>query len=110
MFCLETERVVSNDLVVRFENRFLQWQAKRNQRLGAGARVTVEQSRDGELRVRFEDRAVAFEEIDRPQLKGAFRAEAASGSAAVQTGSGPSLAVVAAVEKTQNGKIVGLWK
>ena len=62
--------MVSNDLVVRFENRFLQWQAKRNQSLGAGARVTVEQSRDGELRVRFEDPAVAFEEINRPQLKG----------------------------------------
>ena len=69
VFCLEAERVVSNDLVVRFENRFLQLKPKRNPALGAGARVTVEQSRDGELRVRFEDRAVAFEEIDRPQLK-----------------------------------------
>ncbi len=69
VFCLEAERVVSNDLVVRFENRFLQLKAKRNQSLGAGARVTLEQSRDGELRVRFEGRAVGFEEIDRPQPK-----------------------------------------
>ena len=70
VFCLEAERVVSNDLVVRFENRFLQLKAKRNQSLGAGARVTVQQGRDGELRVRFQDRAVAFDEIDRPQPKG----------------------------------------
>ncbi len=70
VFCLEAERVVSNDLVVRFENRFLQLKAKRNQSLGAGARVTLEQSRDGELRIRFEGRAVAFDEIGRPQPKG----------------------------------------
>jgi len=70
VFCLEQERVVSNDLVVRFENRFLQLQAKRNQNLGAGAQVTVQQGREGELRVRFEGRAVAFEEIDRPRPKG----------------------------------------
>ena len=30
VFCLEAERVVSNDLVVRFENRFLQLKPKRN--------------------------------------------------------------------------------
>ncbi len=70
VFCLEAERVVSNDLLVRFENRFLQLKAKRNQSLGAGARVTLEQGRDGELRVWFEGRAVALEEIDRPQPKG----------------------------------------
>ncbi len=70
VFCLETERRVSNDLVVRFENRFLQLKPKRNQSLGAGGRVKVQQGRDGELRVRFEGRAVGFEEIDRPQPKG----------------------------------------
>ena len=51
VFCLEAERVVSNDLVVRFENRFLQLKPKRNQDVGAGARVTVQQAREGELRV-----------------------------------------------------------
>ena len=70
VFCLEAERRVSNDLVVRFENRFLQLKPKRNQSLGAGSRVKLEQGRDGELRVRFEGRAVAFDEIDRPQPKG----------------------------------------
>ena len=41
VFCLEAERVVSNNLVVRFENRFLQLKPKCNQGLGAAARVTV---------------------------------------------------------------------
>ena len=68
VFCLEAERVVSNDLVVRFENRFLQLQPRRNQDVGAGARVTVQQAREGELRVVCEGGdKVAFEQIARPQ-------------------------------------------
>ena len=63
VFCLEAERVVANDLVVRFESRFLQLKPKRNQGLGAAARVTVQQARDGEWRVVFEGRSVAFSEI-----------------------------------------------
>lgn len=66
VLCLETERVVSNDLVVRFENRFLQLKPKRRQGLGAGSRVTVQQSRDGELRVVRDERGVVFEEIAKP--------------------------------------------
>ena len=70
VFCLESERVVSNDLVVCFENRFLQLKPRRNQDVGAGTRVTVQQAREGELRVVCEgDRKVAFEEIARPRPK-----------------------------------------
>ena len=69
VFCLEGERVVSNDLVVRFENRFPQLKPQRNQALGAGARVTVQQAREGELRVVFEGRTVAFDEIAKPLPK-----------------------------------------
>ena len=69
VFCSEAERVVSNDLAVRFENCFLQLKPKRNQGLGAGARVMLEQTRDGELRVRFEGRTVPFDEIAKPQPK-----------------------------------------
>ncbi len=54
MFCCEYERVVSNDRVVRFENRCLQLKPKRNQGVGAGARVTVQQWRDESLQVRFD--------------------------------------------------------
>ena len=69
VFCLEAERVVSNDWGVRYENRFLQLKPRRNQGLGAGARVTVQQARDGELRVVFGGRAVVSEEIAKPPRK-----------------------------------------
>ncbi len=69
VFCLEAERVVSNDWVVRYENRFLQLKPRRNQGLGTGARVTVQQARDGELRVVFGGRAVVSEEIAKPPRK-----------------------------------------
>ena len=69
VFCLEAERVVSNDLVVRFENRFLQLKPKCNQALVAGAGVTVQQAREGELQVVYESRAVAFEQIARLEPK-----------------------------------------
>ena len=69
VFCLETERVVSNDRVIRYANRFLQLRPKRNQALGAGARVIVQQARDGELRVLYQDRVVAFEPIAKPWPK-----------------------------------------
>ena len=62
--------MVSNDLVVRFENRFLQLNPKRNQDLRAGARVTRQQARGGELRARSEGRAAAFEEIAKPRPEG----------------------------------------
>ena len=69
VLCLEAERVVSGDRVVRFENRFLQLKPKRNHALGTGARVIVQQAREGQLQVLSEDRAVAFEEIARPAPK-----------------------------------------
>ena len=69
VFCLEGERMVSNDLVVPFENRFPQLKPKRNQALGAGGRVTVKQAREGELQVVYEGRAVAIEEIVRPRTQ-----------------------------------------
>ena len=69
MMCLEAERTVSNDQVVRFENRILQLQPKHNQHLGRGARVIVQQARDGELSVLCEQGEVAFEPIARPPEK-----------------------------------------
>ena len=41
VFCLEAERVVGADMVVRFENRFLQLRVKRNQPVWQGMWVTV---------------------------------------------------------------------
>lgn len=74
VLCLEWERVVSNDLVVRFESRFLQLRPSRRQGLGAGSRVTVQQARDGELRVVREGQAVAFEAIAKPARRPAVEA------------------------------------
>ena len=67
---MEQGRVVGTARVVRLGNRCVQLKAKRSQSLGAGGRVTVQQGRDGEWRVRFEGRVVAFDEIGRPQPKG----------------------------------------
>ena len=63
VFCLEQERVVGRNLVVRYENRWLQLKARRNQGVGPGTRVTVEEDRAGKLRVRAEGQEIAFEEI-----------------------------------------------
>ena len=66
VFCFEYERVVSNDRVVRFENRCLQLKPKRNQGVGAGARVTIQQWRDQSLHVRFEEHEIEHEVIATP--------------------------------------------
>ncbi len=66
VFCCEYERVVSNDRVVRFENRCLQLKSKRNQGVGAGARVTVQQWRDESLQVRFDGHEIEHDVIATP--------------------------------------------
>ena len=66
VFCCEYERVVSNDRVVRFENRCLQLKPKRNQGVGAGARVTVQQWRDESLQVRFDGHEIEHDVIATP--------------------------------------------
>ena len=67
VFCLEQERVVGADLVVRFENRFLQLQLKRNQPVWPGTRVTVRQWRDGAMEVWHEGVCLRHEELaERP--------------------------------------------
>lgn len=66
VFCLEHERVVSNDWVVRYQNRFLQLQPTRRQAVAPGKRVRVEQARDGALRVMCADDEIRFVEIAKP--------------------------------------------
>ena len=87
MYCLEAERVVTNDDVVRFENRFLQLQPQRNQQSGAGARLTAQQARDGELRVVHQDRMAAFELLVRPHPRGPLSRspQGAAATAAIPT-------------------------
>ena len=66
VFCLEHERVVSNDWVVRYQNRFLQLQPTRRQGVAPGTRLRVEQARDGALRVMHADDEIQFAEIAKP--------------------------------------------
>ncbi len=58
--------MLSNDWVVRFQNRFLQLQPTRRQGVAPGTRVRLEQTRDGALRVMFADQEIRFTEIAKP--------------------------------------------
>ncbi len=61
IFCLECERVVSNDGVIRYANRLLQLQAGQ---VSAGATVLVQERRDGSLRLVRKGQALRWQEIE----------------------------------------------
>ena len=69
VFCLEQERVTGSDMVVRFENRFLQLQVKRNQPVWPGTRVTVRQWRDGSLAVHHDGIRLRHKELEQRPAK-----------------------------------------
>ena len=62
MFRLEEDRIVSNDWVVRYANRFLQLERQSGQ---APARSTVRVCEDvrGAIEIRYRDRAMRWTEI-----------------------------------------------
>jgi transposase len=75
VFRLESERVIGNDWVVRYENRFLQVQRPGRHYAPAKARVVVCEWEDGRLEIHYRGQKVAWEEIaERPRTA---RAEAA---------------------------------
>ena len=63
VFRLESERVIGNDWVVRYENRFLQVKRQGRQYAPAKAKVVVCEWEDGRLEVRYRGQKVAWEEI-----------------------------------------------
>ena len=68
VFRLETERVIGNDWVVRYENRFLQVNRQGNHQAPAKGKVAVCEWQDGRLEIRYRGRKVLWEEIaERPQ-------------------------------------------
>jgi transposase len=68
VFRLETERVIGNDWVVRYENRFLQVNRQGNHQAPAKGKVVVCEWQDGRLEVRYRGQKVGWEEIaERPQ-------------------------------------------
>ena len=73
VFRLESERVIGNDWVVRYENRFLQVKRQGRYYAPAKGKVVVCEWEDGRLEIHYRGQEVAWEEIaERPQ---AVRAE-----------------------------------
>lgn len=65
IFRLEYERVISNDWVVQYEGRWLQIQ-RESRFAPARSRVTVSVGRQGDLKLSYRGRQVAWEEIPAP--------------------------------------------
>jgi transposase len=63
IFRLETERVIGNDWVVRYENRFLQVNRQGNHQAPAKGKVVVCEWQDGRLEIRYRGQKVLWEEI-----------------------------------------------
>lgn len=68
VFCLETERSISNDWVVRYENRYFQLE-RSSDYPPRQAKVTVCEWEDGRIEIRYKDKARLHREIEPPQLK-----------------------------------------
>jgi hypothetical protein len=66
VFHLESERVISNDWVVRHDNRYFQIQRQAMCYAPAKGRVKVCEWEDGRLQIRYRGRAVAWKEVAAP--------------------------------------------
>ena len=62
MFCLEYERKVGNDWVVRYDSRWLQIEAQQKTPVNAGNTVMIRQHRDGSLTVLLEEKILRWHE------------------------------------------------
>ncbi|MEE9162044.1 MAG: ISNCY family transposase [Candidatus Neomarinimicrobiota bacterium] len=68
VFRLESERVIGNDWVVRYQNRFLQVKRQGRHYAPAKAKVVVCEWEDGRLEIHYRGQKVAWEQIaERPQ-------------------------------------------
>lgn len=61
VFCLECERVVSNDGVIRYDNRLLQLEPGQ---VSAGGKVQVQERRDGSLRLLYGSHTLRWSPIE----------------------------------------------
>jgi hypothetical protein len=67
IFCIEEQRTVAADWIVRFENQFFQLQPSRKTLAGKG-KVLVQRYLDGSLHFRYQDRELAYTVLpERPQ-------------------------------------------
>jgi transposase len=65
VFCLETERSISNDWVVRYENRYFQLE-RTSDYPPRQAKVTVCEWEDARIEIRYKDKARMHREIEAP--------------------------------------------
>jgi hypothetical protein len=120
VFRLETERVIGNDGVVRYQNRFLQLKNQGRRTAPAQSKVAVCEWEDGRLEIRYRGLAVVWEEIqerpiakvkaakpvspvrppNRPKANHPWRKSFLNMRSTPETGAGAT-----AVEKTRRGKI-----
>jgi len=68
VFCLETERSISNDWVVRYENRYFQLE-RTSDYPPRQAKVAVCEWEDGRIEIRYKSKARPHREIAAPQPK-----------------------------------------
>jgi hypothetical protein len=66
VFCLETERSISNDWVVRYDNRYFQLE-RASDYPPRQAKVTVCEWEDGRIEIRYKGKARPRREIEAPQ-------------------------------------------
>ena len=66
IFRLESERTISEDWVVRYDNRFFQLQAQSRHYTPAKGQVVVGEGKDGSLAIEYRGRALRWEEIQPP--------------------------------------------
>ena len=64
IFRLETERTLSNDWVVRHENRFYQVEAKSRNQAAAKSKVTVCECEDGTIEIHYRGRKLHWHQIE----------------------------------------------
>jgi hypothetical protein len=66
VFRLESERTISEDWVVRYDNRFFQLESPRSQYAGARSKVLVCEGRHGSVAIEYRGRALPWKEISAP--------------------------------------------
>ncbi len=85
IFRLESERVISDDWVVRYDNRFFQLEPQSRHYAPARAKVQVCEGPEGRVGIEYRGRAVRWREIPAPARPRAAEARAASQPAKVPT-------------------------
>jgi len=77
IFCLENERTISNDGVVRYQNRWFQLGPQSRHRASAQNKVLVCEGRHGNIAIEYRGRALRWQEISAPAKPGVAKARPA---------------------------------